>query len=409
MKVILNQLMRRTKLERNKRIYGNELKYLEEVLKSEFRSSEGSTMMTRLEKAFAEKLKHKYAISFINGTQTMHAVLEAIGVGPGDEVIVPPLTMASTTFPVLQAGATPVFADVDMNTFLIDPHSIEKNITERTKAIIPVSLYGLAPDYDAIMKIADKNNLFVLEDNAECILGKYKGRMVGSFGQASSYSFQSSKHITSGEGGMIVTDDLELAEKIRRVSSLGYAGVGADKGKISKKDIQSPDYCRHVSLGWNYRMPELCAAVALAQLEKVEELVQKRVNVAKLFLKVLESCDWLTPQYVPEGIEHTYWTLVVKNDRPDISWYDFRDKFMEYGGDGIYSAWQLTYLEPMFQKMAFLGREKELTRKCYDKGLCPNAESLQPRLLQFKTNYWNFEDAKKQADYLEKAIKFFSK
>lgn len=407
MKVILNQLMRRTKLERNKRIYGNELKYLEEVLKSEFRSSEGSTMMTRLEKAFAEKLKRKYAISFINGTQTMNAVLEAIGIGPGDEVIVPPLTMASTTFPVLQAGATPVFADVDMNTFLIDPHSIEKNITERTKAIIPVSLYGLAPDYDAIMKIADKNNLFVLEDNAECMLGKYKGRMVGSFGQASSYSFQSSKHITSGEGGMIVTDDLELAEKIRRVSSLGYAGVGANKGKISKRDIQSPDYCRHVSLGWNYRMPELCAAVALAQLENVEELVQKRVDAANLFLEVLESCDWLTPQYVPEGIEHTYWTLVSRIDRQDITWYDFRDKFMEYGGDGIYSAWQLTYLEPMFQKMAFLGREKELTQKCYEKGLCPNAENLQPRLLQFKTNYWDIENANKQIDILRKTISYF--
>lgn len=394
-------------MERNKRIYGNELKYLEEVLKSEFRSSEGSTMMTRLEKAFAEKLKRKYAISFINGTQTMNAVLEAIGIGPGDEVIVPPLTMASTTFPVLQAGATPVFADVDMNTFLIDPHSIEKNITERTKAIIPVSLYGLAPDYDAIMKIADKNNLFVLEDNAECMLGKYKGRMVGSFGQASSYSFQSSKHITSGEGGMIVTDDLELAEKIRRVSSLGYAGVGANKGKISKRDIQSPDYCRHVSLGWNYRMPELCAAVALAQLENVEELVQKRVDAANLFLEVLESCDWLTPQYVPEGIEHTYWTLVSRIDRQDITWYDFRDKFMEYGGDGIYSAWQLTYLEPMFQKMAFLGREKELTQKCYEKGLCPNAENLQPRLLQFKTNYWDIENANKQIDILRKTISYF--
>ena len=409
MKVILNQLMRRTKLERNKRIYGNELKYLEEVLKSEFRSSEGSTMMTRFEKAFAEKLKHKYAISFINGTQTMHAVLEAIGVGPGDEVIVPPLTMASTTFPVLQAGATPVFADVDMNTFLIDPHSIEKNITERTKAIIPVSLYGLAPDYDAIMKIADKNNLFVLEDNAECMLGKYKGRMVGSFGQASSYSFQSSKHITSGEGGMIVTDDLELAEKIRRVSSLGYAGVGANKGKISKRDIQSPDYCRHVSLGWNYRMPELCAAVALAQLEKVEELVQKRIEAANLLLESIKACDWLTPQYVPERIEHTYWTLVARIDRQDITWYDFRDKFMEYGGDGIYSAWQLTYLEPMFQELAFLGREKYLTQKEYTKGLCPNAERLQSRLLQFKTNYWDIEAVKMQADYLEKTIKFFSK
>lgn len=208
---------------------------------------------------------------------------------------------------------------------------------------------------------------------------------------------------------MIVTDDLELAEKIRRVSSLGYAGVGANKGKISKRDIQSPDYCRHVSLGWNYRMPELCAAVALAQLEKVEELVQKRIEAANLLLESIKACDWLTPQYVPERIEHTYWTLVARIDRQDITWYDFRDKFMEYGGDGIYSAWQLTYLEPMFQELAFLGREKYLTQKEYTKGLCPNAERLQSRLLQFKTNYWDIEGVKMQADYLEKTIKFFSK
>ena len=269
--------------ELKSRVAGNEREYIEEVLRTEFRSSSGSTMMRRFEEAFANRFGMTYAISFVNGTATMHAALEAMGIGPGDEVIVPPLTMSATTFAVLQANATPVFSDVDRDSFQIDANSIAARITERTRAIITVSLYGLCPDMDPIMDLARKHNLKVIEDNAECFLGKYKGRLVGTIGDCSSFSFQSSKHLTSGEGGILLTDDQELAERVRKVQSLGYAGVGARKGKITKRDIQDPDYFRHVTMGWNYRMAELCCAVALAQTENIDALVQRRIEVARIF------------------------------------------------------------------------------------------------------------------------------
>lgn len=398
-----------------KRVGENEKKYVMEVLDTEFRSSRGSMMMKRLEDAFAEKFGVKYAISHVNGTATLHSALAAANVGVGDEVIVPPLTMSATTFAVLHNNAIPVFADVDRETFNISPQSIRERITPRTKAIIPVSLYGLSCDIDEIMKIADEHNLVVIEDDAQCFLGKNKGRTVGSIAHMASFSFQSSKHMTSGEGGMVVTNDLELATRVRRFSSLGYAGVGAGKGKITKEDIQDPNYDRHASLGWNYRMPELCSAVALGQLENLEALVQRRIDSAKLFDSVAKDCSWLMPQKVPEGYESSYWTYVLVFEHPDISWYDFRNKFLQNGGHGVYAAWKLTYMEPMFQKMTLEGREMFLQKpynqnglQNYELGLCPNAEYLQPRLLQFKTNYWNWDDAEQQAEILAKTIKEFS-
>ena len=232
-------------LPQKRRVYGNELKYLQEVLESDFRSSLGSTMMSRFEQSFARKFGVEYAISFVNGTATMHAALEAKGVGPGDEVIVPPLTMSATTFAVLQANATPIFADVEEDTFQISAKSIAERITPRTRAIITVALYGLSPDMDAINDIAKTHKLFVVEDNAECFLGRYKGRLVGTLGDCASFSFQSSKHVTSGEGGVLITQDLQLAENVRRVQSLGYAGVGAKKpyfacSKMCWKSVKTP-------------------------------------------------------------------------------------------------------------------------------------------------------------------------
>ncbi len=396
------------------RIGESERKYVMEVLDSNFRSSKGSLMMTRLEKAFADKFDVKYAISHINGTATLHSAIAAARVGIGDEVIVPPLTMSATTFAVLQNNAKPVFADVEEDTFNISPKSIRNCITDRTKAIIPVSLYGLPCDIDEIMKIAQEYNLKVIEDNAQCFLGKVNGKIAGTCSDMASFSFQSSKHMTSGEGGIIITDDDQLAEDIRRFSSLGYIGVGAGKGKISKEDIQDPNYERHCTLGWNYRMPELCSAVALAQLEHLDELVKRRIDVARLFLNVVENCEWLRAQYVPTNFEPSYWTLAVKIMDERISWNEFRNVFVANGGDGIYGAWKLTYLEPMFRNLTLAGREVFLRKNDsaenpYKQGICPVAEKLQPRLLQFKTNYWNWQQAEQQADILEKTIKVINK
>lgn len=380
-----------------------------EVLDTNFRSSKGGMMTARLEAAFSERLGMKYSLSFVNGTATMHAALLAAGVGPGDEVIVPPLTMSSTTFAVLQAGAVPVFADVDEGTFQIDAESIRQRVTPRTRAIIPVALYGLMPDMDAIMKIAAEHKLVVIEDDAEGFLSSAHGKGLGTFGHMSSFSFQSSKHLTSGEGGMIVTNDDDLAAKIRRINSLGYAGVSAKKSKISRDDIQDPDYSRHVSFGYNYRMPELCAAVVLGQLQRCDELVQRRIEVAELFRDAIAGCEWLKPQATPKGFVNSYWTFAVRLVHPRVSWQEFRAKFRELGGQGYYAAWKLTYLEPMFADgCPVKTSEYQGAYQDYRVGLCPVAERVQAQMLQFKTNYWHWPDAELQADILRKTINHFA-
>jgi len=381
------------------RITEKERAYIMEVLNSQFRTSYNGKMTKRFEEKFAETFGVKYAISHCNGTATLHTALVAADIKPGDEVIVPPLTMASTSFAVLHAGAVPVFADIDADTFNIDPQDVRRKITARTRAIIPVALYGLSPDMDAIMNIAAEHNLTVIEDDAECFLGHYRGRLVGTIGHMASFSFQSSKHITSGEGGVLITDDPELADRARIFSNLGYAMLRGEpgKGKITKDTIQDPQYERHASVGWNYRMSDLCAAVLLAQTERLTELVEQRRKIAELYSQAVQGCRWLVPQDTPEGYRHSYWTYVLKLENDgEFSWYDFRKKYLELGGNGIYAAWQLTYLEPTL-------------RKNYRAGLCPIAESVQPRLLQFKTNYMDLAVAGQKAETLENTIAYFGK
>lgn len=392
------------------RITELEKKYINDVLDNSFSSSHNYSFVSRLEKEFAKRLDSKYAIAMVNGTVTLHAALEAAGVGEGDEVIVPALTMSSTNMCVLMANAIPVFADIDPDTWTISIEDIKKKITSRTKAIIPVSIYGLSPDIDSIMEIAREHGLTVIEDDAQCFLGYYKGRIVGSTAHMSSFSFQAGKHMTSGEGGMVTTNDPELALKLRRFSGLGYGSIGLEKGRISKDDIQSPDFERHVMMGWNYRPSDLCGAVALAQLERLDELVEMRKIAAEHFKNAAVGVEWLTPQYVPDGFAHAYWTVVFKLDTNKVSWHDFRDKFKEYGGDGIYGAWMLGYLEPMYRDLNFMGREKIIARYGdykYEHGLCPAAEEIQPKLLQFKTNYWDEADAVRQSEILKKTIDHF--
>ena len=390
------------------RISEKEYDYVKEVLGWGFRSSAGYRMTKRLEEVFSEKFESKYAIAFCNGTATLHIALEAVGVGIGDEVIVPPLTMSATTFGVLHANATPVFADVDPETYQITAESIEKCITPRTKAIIIVSLYGLAPDFDKIMAVAKKHNLAVIEDDAQCFLGKYKGKTVGTFGDISSFSFQASKHMTCGEGGMLITQSEELAQKIRCYSCLGYAGVGTNKGKISKTDIQDPDYSRHISIGWNYRMSEVSSAVALGQIEHLDELVEMRKASAKLFNDAVSGSKIVVPQKVGTDYESAYWAAPMTLVDDTITWKQFRDKYLELGGDGVYAAWKLTYQEPFFRNMTMLRREGFLNKGIsYEDGICPVAEYLQPRILAFKSNYYDLEVAKIKADALAKTVDYF--
>jgi perosamine synthetase len=387
------------------RIGPRERAYVQEVLDSGFRTSAGGAMTARLEHAFAQLVGVDYAIAFINGTATMHAVLAAADIGPGAEVIVPPLTMASTALAVLHAGAVPVFADVDPTTFNIDPASVRACLSERTRAIIPVALYGLPPDLDALLGIATEHGLLVLEDDAEAVTAQIGERQLGAIGHAGSFSLQSSKHLTSGEGGLVTTNDGGLAERVRRFNSLGYAAVGAARSAIVATDIQDPSYARHVSFGFNYRLPELCAAVALAQVQRAAELVRRRVAAAQLFAQAVAGTDWLVPQRVPAGCTHVYWSYVMRLAEPEISWGHFRGEFLKAGGDPFYGAWRLTYQEPLFAHGCPLHDPRyEGTYQQYAPGLCPIAEALQPRLIQLKTNYWERAEAERQAQALADTI-----
>ena len=396
-----------------------ELVYIKEVLDSGFGSATSGNMNQRLEKAFAERFGLRFAITHCNGTATMHSCLAAAGVGPGDEVIVPALTVISTAFVVLHQNAVPVFADIDPHTFNIDPADVARKITPRTKAIIPVALYGLPCDMDPIMELAREHNLYVIEDDAQCYLGMYKGRIAGTIGHMASFSFENSKHMTTGDGGIVITDDEVLAKRIRKFHGIGYSTIEAMDGRVRlrRDDFQNPSFERHDAFGWNYRLPEVAAAIGLAQLERLDMYVAKRQAIAGMYDEAIQVCKYLIPQAEPEGFVSSDWTYAMVYEGEEaigIPWADFRRKYMELGGDGFYAAWQVVYMEPVMREMAFYGKGCPIHCPLYEgpkvewgPGLCPVAESLQPKLMQLKTNYGDLEVARRKADALRKTIEYY--
>ena len=395
-----------------------EYDYVKEVLDYGWHNTSSPGFNMRLEQAFAAKYGVRYAITHNSGTATMHSCLIAAGVGPGDEVIVPALTALSTALVVVHQNAVPVFADLDPDTFEISVDSIRERLTERTRAIIPVALYGMAPDLDPVMELAREHSLVVIEDNAQCFLGEYKGRWVGTIGDMASFSFQGSKHMTCGDGGLVLTDNADYAQGVRSGMCLGYSSLTADSAKSTappRELRQDPSFARHLALGWNYRLPELCAAAALAQLERLDELVEWRRQVAAGYAEVMAGCDWLVPQKLPadQGLQHSYWAYAVRLAPDEVTWHQFRDEVVAGGGDPLYGAWRPVYLEPVFAEEKFYGqgcpRHCPLYRglpQAYAPGLCPVTERLQPRLLQFRTNYVR-ERALRQFDALARAIAHF--
>lgn len=373
----------------NGKYIGNEMKYVADVLDSE--NKDRIPYVERLEKAFAERFGCKYAIAHNSGTSTLHSCLVAAGVGANDEVISPAHTVIMPSFATLYQNAIPVYADIDPDTFNIDPKDIESKITHRTKAIIVVHMHGLPADMEAIMAIANKHDIYIIEDSAQCVLGRYRGILAGSIGHMASFSFETKKHLSAGEGGMVVTNDEYLATKIRKAAGLGYKTLtaGAALRQILPDDFQNPTYKRHDTLGWNYRMNELTAAVALAQLERVDFLVARRQEIAGFYLEALEGCSWIIPQKVPKGYEHTYWTFTVRYEGAyafNVGWKDFYNLYKKNGGDGFYGGVSIPYLEPIMEDYVFGGSRN-----------CLYAEYTQPKMMQFKTNYRDLEIAKMQA------------
>lgn len=390
-----------------------EYNYIKEVLDSGFASGTSGNMNTRLEKAFSSKFGRKFAVTFNSGTNTLHAALEAFGVGYGDEVIVTPLTVISCMNAILYCNAIPVFADVNPDTFLMDSADVRRKITERTKAIMAVNLYGQVCDMTEIMSIANEYNLYVLEDCAQCYLGTHKGKIGGTIGHVGSWSFENSKHLTTGDGGIIACDDEELADKIRKLNCQGFKNATAVSGKIriSKDIFQDPSYKRHSIFGFMYRLPEVAAAMGLAQLEKLDWFVEKREKMAQMYKEVIESnnCDWLVPQEVSKDDRNSYYTFATRFLREDVKWQDFRKKYAENGGDGIYAAWAICYQEdsiPDVRRRLKLLRLND--RFNTSPGICSNAEIIQPQLMQFTTNQKDEEEMRIQADALDKTIRYFS-
>lgn len=399
--------------------------YMAEVLDSGFSNSrEAGHMIRRFEEAFARKMGVRFAVSHNSGTGTMHSCLLAAGVGPGDEVIVPSCTMASTALVVVHCGAVPVFADSDPDTFNMDPADVARKITEHTRAIIPVSIFGLPPDFDALLELAARHDLTVIEDDAQCFLATYKGRRVGSIGRAGSFSFQASKHMTSGgDGGMVTTNDEDYARNIRKAAVVGYATLDAKPGStIIPRDMrQDWSFERHDRLGYNFRMSAPQAALGLAQLERIDYLVAARRYIASQYEAVIrgEKCEWLIPPAVPADRTHAYWCYTCKLDekRLGVDWRAFRKKFIEVGGDGLYGLWCPVHLEPIFQSLAFYGEPERAPHfdprykgdvKGYSAGDCPNVESFRKHVCLFKTGMQTLDKVRAQVDALQAVIRYYS-
>ena len=361
--------------------------------------------VAKLEQKFCKLYKVKYSIACNSGTSGLHAALFSLNLKKNDEVIIPALTVVMDAYAAIHLGCRPVFADVDKDTYLVTAETIKKKINKNTKAIILVSLQGLPVDINPIKKLAKKYNLKIIEDNAQDFLGKYDKKLSGTVGDIGIWSFENKKHLSGcSEGGIIATNNKELAVRIRKFAGIGYRHMSATAGRtsLSISKVQDPDYQRFDTIGLNYRMAQIVAAVCLGQLQSVNKIVSRRRKSALYFRNAIKGCNWMVEQKIPKNTVHSHYTFSITyrgEKYLNVSWKDFYKKYVSMGGDGFYSACINPYLEP-----ALKGYYKE-----YKKGLCPVAESLQKQIMQFKTNYRDLDVAKKKSLLFYKTIKYFEK
>jgi dTDP-4-amino-4,6-dideoxygalactose transaminase len=279
-----------------------EFEEIKKVLESRWVAGQGPKNK-ELEKEFAEYMGVKHSIGVNNCTAALHLALFALGIGKGDEVIVPDFTFPATAHAVLYVGATPVFVDIDAKTFNIDPKLIEEKITEKTKAILPVHVFGQCADMDPILEIAKKHNLKVIEDAACAVGNKYKGRFAGTMGDIGCFSFHARKNITSGEGGIITTNDDKIADIIRSLSCFGMASAFS-----REKEFHIPEFTK---LGFNYKLSDIAAAIVLVQLKRSEEFIKKRNTLADYYNEKLKDIESIQVPFVDEFNKHVYQTYNV--------------------------------------------------------------------------------------------------
>ena len=252
-------------------IKGNELKYVSKVIKSGWISADGH-YVKKFEKKFSKYIKRKFSVAVSSGTAALDIAFKSINLKPEDEVIVPAFTIISCLNQIVRMGAKPVLVDADPKTFNIDINQLKKKITKKTKAILIVHIYGLPVDIDEILKITKKKKIYIIEDAAEQLGQTYKDKPIGSFGDISTFSFFANKHITTGEGGMIATNNKLLSKKFLVLRNLSF--------QINKQKFI------HDELGWNYRMTSMQAAFGLAQLENIKHFIKKKNKIKQCTLKV---------------------------------------------------------------------------------------------------------------------------
>jgi perosamine synthetase len=276
---------------------------------------------SRFEKAFAAYVGCRFAAALPSCTSAIHLALAARGVGAGDEVVVPDLTWIASSAPVSYVGASPVFADADPETWCVTAQSIERRLTPRTKAIIAVDLYGSMPPLDAIRQLADRRGLLLIEDAAEGLGSTLGGRPAGSFGHVGVFSFHGSKTLTTGEGGMLVTDDENLHARVLFLRDHGRAP--------GEKMFWNSE------VAFKYKMTALQAALGLAQLERIEELVGKKREILGWYRQELADLPWITFNAEPSGVKNSYWmTTAILPPRPENEKETIIRKFIEAGIDG---------------------------------------------------------------------------
>jgi len=308
------------------------------------------------ERAFAQYIGTKHAIAVDNGTSALHIALETVGVGEGDEVIVPPLTFFSTISSVLYHRAIPIFADIDLDDLCLSPEDTKRKITKKTKAIIPVHLFGNVAKIDAFMKTSNENNIPIIEDCAQAHGSEYGGKKVGRFGRAGCFSFFATKHMTTGEGGMITTNDDEISRNARIIRNHGMNG---------RDD--------HTVLGFNHRMNEIEAALGLVQLGRLDELNTKRIRNSEFLLKVLKKLPWARTPVIDKRIKHSYFwiPLIIDRNRTKKTFEDLKNHLQSNR-----VGFRHRYKEPLYKQdvLKNIGLD-------YSNVYLPNAEEITGKVL----------------------------
>jgi len=359
--------------EREKRAV---LEVLESGNLSTFRAESGENFLggvkiREFENNFSNCVGTKFAVAFNSATSALHAAVVAVGVNPGEEVIVPPFTFTSTATCVLMHNAIPVFADVQPDIFCIDPKSIEENISSLTKAIIPVHLFGHPAEMDEIISLAKKHDLKIIEDSAQAAGAKYKNTHVGSMGDCGIFSFQETKSVSTGEGGMLVTNDENVAQVARMVRNHGEA-ILENQNRTYKSEF----------LGWGYRMTELEAAIGIEQLKKLDSSNQIRRKLADGLTKEINKIDGLN-HTKKDYVEHSYWFYAFTFDESKIG--ISRDQFVNaLNAEGIpfgKGYVKPLYLNPIYHENKPFPFKFYKGTANYDKGACPTTELLHEKEL----------------------------